>query len=123
MEFRTFVMLKKVICDQLLASKAKIIKRKLILSSTFKFSPFPLAIFSLVPDLSFEYDPVARVRKKYGCFAVYWNSVYLENLTVYLDARRFPVCNLYFSIFYNYVISFLFFYKYIKHWQGRNIRM
>ena len=70
MEFRTFVMLKKVICDQLLASKAKIIKRKLILSSTFKFSPFPLAIFSLVPDLSFEYDPVARVRKKYGCFAV-----------------------------------------------------
>ena len=34
MEVRTFVRLKKVICDELLASKAKIIKRKLILSFT-----------------------------------------------------------------------------------------
>ena len=46
-------------------------------------SPFPLAVFSLAPDLSFEYGPVARVRKKYGCFAVYsyyykWSFVKLS---------------------------------------------
>ena len=43
----------------------------------------PLAVFSLAPDLSFEYGPVARVRKKYGCFAVYsyynkWSFVKLS---------------------------------------------
>ena len=36
-----------------------------------RLAPFSLAIFSLTPDLSFEYGPSLAFPRKYDCFAVY----------------------------------------------------